>query len=113
MIGELSALCTEITFCRPNEVASISVFNLLDTAHVGNDSFYGQTGISSGIRIRLRRPSADFFHTIVWRSQKQRRVSYSFFGAEILAAAASDDRGYEILIALFTFFSERDRFARS
>lgn len=35
---------------------------------------------------------ADIFHTIDWASSKKRRVSYSSYGAEVLACAVADDR---------------------
>jgi len=59
---------------------------------------YGQTGFVGGLAI----PGADTttFHALDWSSTKQRRVTYSSFGAEILACAESDDRCYRLRQAL-------------
>lgn len=36
------------------------------------------------------------YHVLKWTSHKQNRVSHSSFGAEIIAAASIDDRGYDL-----------------
>lgn len=48
--------------------------------------------------VGLRIPSAtgDVFHLVDCLSHKQRRISHSAYGAEILACADGDDRGYHI-----------------
>jgi len=43
------------------------------------------------------------YHVIDWSSHKQRRVSHSSYGAEILACADSDDRGYHLRSSLRSF----------
>lgn len=40
-------------------------------------------------------------------SHKQKRISYSSYGAEILAAADADDRGYNLEQTLHTLFPKR------
>lgn len=45
------------------------------------------------------------FHTILWSIHKQKRVSYSSFGDEILAGANADDLGFDLKLlydAIFT-----------
>lgn len=106
MLRELSALRAQVTFRRPGDIDSITVCTISDASHGGNDSVYGQTGIICGLRIVSRAPKEELFHPLVWSSHKQRRVSYSSFGAEILAAAAADDRGYEVKRSIFSIFPE-------
>lgn len=49
----------------------------------------------------------DTFHIIDWESSKQRRVSHSSYGAEILACTDVDDRGYGIKEALSSIFQNQ------
>lgn len=60
---------------------------------------YGQTGIITGIHARSDEEEKTF-HIIDWTSSKQRRVSHSSYGAEILACSDADDRGFYIKEAL-------------
>lgn len=39
-----------------------------------------------------------------WASTKQRRVSYSSYGAEIIACAAADDRGFYLKMSMSSIF---------
>ena len=66
-------------------------------------SRYGQTGLLSGLRIEMK-IGIDYFHLTDWCSHKQRRVSYSPYGAEILACADADDRGFYIKSCLQYLF---------
>lgn len=45
-----------------------------------------------------------FFDTITYNKDKQRRVSYCYFGADILAAAEGDDRVYYLNFSLLPQF---------
>lgn len=64
---------------------------------------YGQTGIVSGIG-KVREQGQDIFHLIDWCSNKQRIVSYSPYGSEILACANTDDRVYYSKTAVNSIF---------
>lgn len=47
------------------------------------------------------------FYPLSWSSHKQRRVSYSSFGAEILAAADADDRGFDLKQSFLSLFPHK------
>lgn len=65
----------------------------------------GQTGLITGLRIK-RKHGIDLFHALDWSSSKQKRVSYSPYGAEALACAEADDRGYYLKTDLAFMFSQ-------
>lgn len=54
---------------------------------------YGQTGIVSGIKCMVKNGEHGF-HLIDWASTKQRRITNSSYGPEILACSGADDQGY-------------------
>lgn len=53
------------------------------------------------------RGDSTYIHPIAWSRHKQRRVSYSSFGAEILAATYGDDRGYDLKMSLLSMFPDK------
>lgn len=65
---------------------------------------YGQTGIISGLEFDTNRERRRIFHPIDWTSCKQRRVSHSSYGAERLACADADDRGFYVEQAVQSIF---------
>lgn len=68
---------------------------------------YGKTGIITGFTFEVNAGRRRIFHPIDWSSYKQRRVSYSSYGAEILAYAEADDRGYYVKQAIKSIFKDR------
>lgn len=66
-------------------------------------SGYGQTGFLTGLRIK-QKSEIDLYHAIDWASGKQKRVSYSPYGAKVLACAETDDRGYYLKVGLMSMF---------
>lgn len=44
------------------------------------------------------------FYVIVWVSTKQKRITHSSYGAEILACAEADDRGYYLKAGMQSLF---------
>lgn len=70
-----------------------------------SSSGYGQTVLISGLRNELR-SGLDIFHPLDWCSNKQRRASYSPYGAEVLAYADADDRGQYFKEGLNAIFSK-------
>ena len=66
-------------------------------------SGYGQTGFLTGLRIKQKN-GKDLYHAIDWESGKQKRVRYSPYGAEVLACAEADDRGYYLKVGLMSMF---------
>ena len=88
-----------------SEIKEVIVTSSSDASfNHGTRSGYGQTGLLTGLRI-IRSEGADIFHTIDWCTNKQRRVSYSPYGAEVLACADADDRGYYLKSGLLSLFS--------
>jgi Reverse transcriptase (RNA-dependent DNA polymerase) len=61
-----------------------------DAAH---GTTYGQSGYLAGLQLTGSTPDSSILHTLDWSSSKQRRVSFSSIGSEILAAASAADRG--------------------
>ena len=93
MLRDLLKLKPWITFRRPTNTESVTYCTFSDASHPNNCD-YGQTGIFAGLRITSKTHGRTIFHPIDWTSHKQHRVSYSSYGAEILAAATADDRGF-------------------
>lgn len=97
MLAGLMNLKPWVTFKAPPRLDSIDdviVCTFTDASfNQSTSSGYGQTGTLTGLRIQLRN-GVGLFHPIYWVSNKQRRVSYSPYGAEILACADGEDRGF-------------------
>lgn len=96
MMDELKPLHHSITFKAPKRPAEVTICTFSDASHGGLDEIYGQTGCITGVRINQRGGLPTIFHCIDWTSHKQKQVSYSSFGAEIIAAAHGDDRGFNL-----------------
>ena len=93
MLRDLLKLKPWITFRHPRNTNQVTYCTFSDASHP-NDRDYGQTGIISGLRITNKINDRTIFHPVDWTSHKQHRVSYSSYGAEILATASADDRGF-------------------
>lgn len=95
-LKELKDLRPVIRYLPHKKDANITVCTYSDAAfNISPRQSYGQTGVISGIRIET--PGDDpIYHMIDWASSKQRRVSHSSYGAEILACTEADDRGFSI-----------------
>lgn len=89
-----------IRYRRPVGMYNMKIVSVSDASHGGGDSVYGQTGSLCGLLIEASGDHRKLYHAIGWTSHKQKRVSYSAFGAEILAAADADDRGYDLKLSL-------------
>lgn len=84
---------------HPNEYHE-TVCTFSETAfNISPSQSYGQTGIISGIKIESR-DEKTIYHIVDWASSKQRRVSHSSYGAEILACTDADDKGFNIKNAI-------------
>lgn len=103
MVAELMKLGSKIIYRKVSNPTDVCLFTLSDAAHPRNRD-YGQIGILTGILAKSGHFSMDVFHLIYWTSHKQQRVSHSSYGAEIIAAATADDRGYYIKLAITTLF---------
>ena len=68
---------------------------------------YGQTGFFNRLRIVLHQ-GMDYYHLLDWCSNKQKRVSYSPYGADILACADADDRGFYLKYGIRCIFPKTE-----
>lgn len=105
MLAELRKLSSTIFYQKVDTPYDVCLFSLSDASHP-KDRDYGQTGILIGILARNGKEGKDVYHLIDWTSHKQHRVSYSPYGAEILAAATADDREYYMKNAINTLFPQ-------
>ncbi len=106
-VKELMKLKPVITFKRVcgHQVITAYICTFADAAfNISRHRSYGQTGLLTGLLIHVG-SNETIFHPIDWTSNKQRRVCYSSYGAEILAAADADDRGYYLKSAYNSIFS--------
>lgn len=106
MLSDLTKHRPALLFRAPNAIRDVSISTFLDGSHGAADKIYGQTGGICGLVIHDTDVKFRLFHPISWTSYKQRRVSYSSFGAEILAAANADDRGYDLKLSFISLFPD-------
>lgn len=102
LVRDVYILRPTTTYRYAEEVAAISVFTFFD-ANGDKECLYGQSVLIIGLLIRSRYPKESFYHAIGCSSHKQRRVSYSSFGAETIAAAVSEDRVFDNKISILFF----------
>lgn len=107
MLAELRKLKPTITYRHVENSTEVSLCTFSDVAHP-RDRDYGQTGFFTGILIRNGIDGRNVFHLIDWTSHKQQRVSHSSYGAEILAGATSDDRGFYYKTAINAIANDKD-----
>lgn len=109
MLKELLNLKPWVMFRKPPSMENIKqvlVSTFSDASfNLRSSSGYGQSGVLMGLRIELYK-GPDLFHPVDWFSNKQKRVSYSPYGAEILACADADDRGYYFKSGLNSIFKD-------
>ena len=107
MLKELLSLKPKIVFKVPppvDDIQEVIVSSFSDASFNHTDATgYGQTGLVTGLRIK-RKTGLDLFHPLDWVSAKQKRVSYSPYGAEVLACAEADDRAYYVKNGLMSIF---------
>lgn len=110
-LKELRDIKASIRFITPASGlrSEISVTSFSDAAfNISTCQSYGQTGMVVGLLFDENRGrKGPIFHPIDWSSSKQRRVSHSSYGAEILACAETDDRGFHVKQAVQTLFADR------
>lgn len=107
MLAELRKLKPNIYFRRVDNSTNVSLCSFSDAAHP-RDRDYRLTGFFTGILIRNGIHGRDVFHLIDWSSHKQQRVSHSSYGAEILAGATADDRGFYYKAAINAISDDED-----
>lgn len=107
MIDDPKPLHHAITFKEPSNPAGITISTLSDASHGGLDETYGQSGCITVLRITQSNGLPTLFHCNDWTSHKQNQVSYSSFGAEIIAASNGDDRGFHLKCIFADLFPHR------
>lgn len=106
MVRELLRLKPAILFRKPTEIKVSIIVTFSDASHSGVRQVYGQSCIVSGIMIDI--PHRTIYHPVIRSTSKQKKISYSSYGAEILAAANADDRDYSLKQALHALFPETE-----
>lgn len=101
MWKELKDLDPIIAFKNPgSEVETRSVLTYSDAAfNISAKQSYGQTGVITGLWM-LRKDGTEIYHAIDWLSTKQKRISHSSYGAEIIACTDADDHGLYLKTAM-------------
>lgn len=93
ILKELKDLRSEIKYIKPPKSAIIHVHTFSDASfNISITQSYGQTGFISGIQFSNGEDDT-IYYLVDWSSNKQRRISHSSYGAEILACTDGDDRG--------------------
>lgn len=104
-VKEPLSLQSYLTYFEPIDVVNVVWSTFSDASHP-HDNYYGLRGLVLGLRI-TQQNKPDLYHVRDWSSQKQRRVSCSAYGAEVLAAARGDDRGYYFKMCMDSLFAEK------
>lgn len=86
MLSELLTFNPTIRLRRPIDIDSATMVRFSDASHGGKSRDYGQTGGIIGLRIRDNSGGRYLNHILNWTSYKQKRISHSSFGAELIAA---------------------------
>lgn len=95
MLIELKTLTPSINFRNPPHQTANAVYNFsYATFNISKSQSFGQTGIINGLVILHRSTDAPMYHPIDLSSTKQRRVSHTPYGDEILACTEADDLGF-------------------
>lgn len=93
LLKQLKSLPTALRYRKGDAEAKREVYTFADASfNIAAGLEYGQTGVIVALAVPDGQRTA--FHIIDWLSQKQRRISHSSYGAEILACADGDDRGF-------------------
>lgn len=105
MTVELRRLDPVIRFKKVTNPTDVVLCSFSDASHP-KERDYGQTGNLTGILSKNGCADGEVFHLVDWSSNKQQRISHSSYGAEILAAVTSDDRGFYLKQAINTMFPD-------
>lgn len=94
MLKEIRDLSPKLHFPAIKNSPDMQLTTFSDASfNISSTQIYGQTGTITGVEVSEENQPNKFF-ALDWSSVKQRRVTHSSYGAEILAAADADDRGY-------------------
>ena len=104
MVRDIKKLDPTLFFRQADQVKQAWVTTFSDASfNISSRKSYGQTGVICGIRTTMNEGSEQYY-VIDWVSTKQKRISHSSYGAEILACAEADDRGYYIKTGMRSLF---------
>ena len=108
MLAEIQKLNPVVLYKHPRKtVTRIFIPSFSDASfNVSPARSYGQSGFVTGIAYLQEGSNSLEYHVCDWNSNKQRRVSHSSYGAEILAAADGDDRTYNFRQSLRSLFKQ-------
>ena len=105
IVCDIKKLTPMLFFRRPTNAVRAMVTTFSDAAfNINSRKSYVQTGLIMGIRTLLK-DGPECFHTLDWVSTKQRRICHSSYGAEILACAEADDRGFYLKMGMRSLFT--------
>lgn len=107
MLSELTELNPYIMYLLSQKLCNIKLCSFSDSSHGIMVEIRGQIRIVTGPRVNDNMPQGSMFHEITLTSHKQRRVSYSWIGSEILSAADDDDRDYGLKLSLESLFPRK------
>lgn len=96
MLSEVCHLQPKIRYISPLTVTGATLISFSDGYHGSNSSAYEQTGVIFSIRLSITFDEEPLVHSIYRTSTKQCSVTYSSFGAEILACSDADNQGFEM-----------------
>ena len=103
-VRDIRKLDPTIVYHSPGNVANAILSTFSDASfNITARKSYGQTGLVSGVRTTMQ-DGSELFHILDWVSTKQRRISHSSYGAEILACAEGDDRGFYLKMGINSLF---------
>lgn len=104
MIRELRSLKTMLLFPAVSQIEVAMIITSPDAGHTSCARVFGQSGIMGALK--LVSTNKRFYHPIARSSSKQKKVSYSSYWAEVLAAAEADERGYFLRDAIISLFPD-------
>lgn len=95
LLKHLNQLTATLRYRKRDEGGRMDVLKFADAYfNITAGLEYGQTGFIVGVTIES--PEGPFYHLMDWMSRKQRRISHSSYGTEILVCADGDGRGLHI-----------------
>ena len=104
MVREIKKLEPVILF-QKTEGVSQTILTSFSDASFNINSQKGQAGLTPDIRTKMK-DGIDQFYVIKGASTKRKRISHSSYGAEILACAEANDRGYYLKMGMHSLFSK-------
>lgn len=109
-IRQLENLSPIVTFRGPrSKITDASIVTFSDASfNIRSGMSYGQSGFVSGILYRTADGDDKTFHPLDCGSSKQRRVTHSSYGAEVLACCNADDYGLNLKMAFRSVFENHD-----